>query len=151
LLTQNFAFLETLNTSTWSNFADLYAVVDRLGITIGDTDYDGLTDIQELEHGTSLTCIDTDCDNLNDAFEIKLGTDPIDDDTDGDGVMDGVEVIAGYDPLDATNFPGMPLPTTTLPPSNNIGLVIGISVGFGGMAMILLGIWILKKRKRIIK
>ncbi|MFQ5834129.1 MAG: hypothetical protein ACE5H4_15600, partial [Candidatus Thorarchaeota archaeon] len=81
-------------------------VLNELGVTIGDTDYDGLDDLDEILHGTDIHNIDTDTDNLNDAFEVKIGTDPLVDDTDGDTFLDGVEVLAGTDPLDAASYPG---------------------------------------------
>ena len=43
--------------------------------------------------------VDSDYDGLTDDEELALGTDPTLRDTDGDGVTDRVEVFAGFDPL----------------------------------------------------
>jgi len=42
---------------------------------------------------------DSDYDGLSDYQEIELNTDPFLPDTDGDGFLDGVEVASGYNPL----------------------------------------------------
>jgi uncharacterized protein (DUF1800 family) len=57
-----------------------------------DSDGDGLTNLQEFQHGTDPHRADTDGDGLTDAQEIALGTDPLHADTDGDGLSDGAEV-----------------------------------------------------------
>jgi hypothetical protein len=85
---------------------EIRAVLDKLGVTVGDTDYDGLDDLDEIALGTNLQCMDTDCDNLNDAYEVKIGTDPTDDDSDNDAYLDGAEVMAGTNPLSALDNPG---------------------------------------------
>ncbi len=113
LISGNAAFLNSLNATHFEDYEDIQdaideirAVVEELGISVGDADYDGLDDLDELAYGTDLLCIDTDVDNLNDAFEIKLGTNPLDDDSDSDSYLDGVEVVAGTDPLDPLSYPG---------------------------------------------
>ncbi len=63
---------------------------------------------------------DSDSDGLTDAEEVSHGTDPLDVDSDGDGFSDGAEVEAGSDPTDPLS-PG-PTPTPT-PPS--LGLLTG--------------------------
>ncbi|MFW9992113.1 MAG: NosD domain-containing protein [Candidatus Odinarchaeota archaeon] len=125
LATGNGALLQQLNTSQITQFEDIRAVIDLLGITVGDTDYDGLSDLDELTYGTSIVLLDTDCDNLNDAFEVKIGTDPLDDDTDGDGHGDGLEVLAGTDPLDILDYPGK---TSSSPGPLEIVLLAGVVV-----------------------
>jgi len=101
------------------NITEIRAVLDELGFSVGDTDYDGLDDLDEIIYGTSSTCSDTDCDNLNDAFEIKYGTDPLNDDSDGDTWLDGVEVAAGTDPKNAADYPGASTPTDDDAPTDD--------------------------------
>ncbi|MBD3159515.1 MAG: hypothetical protein GF309_12045, partial [Candidatus Lokiarchaeota archaeon] len=122
LATDNHEWLQELNSTAIGNITEIREVLDQLGAAIGDADYDGLDDLDELEHGTDTQCIDTDCDNLNDAYEVKIGTDPLDDDTDQDGYFDGAEVLSGTDPLDAADYPGVTDSTTTTgPPSTTTG------------------------------
>jgi len=59
-----------------------------------DSDGDGLTNLQEYQHGTDPHKWDTDGDGLSDGQEVALGTDPLNADTDGDGLSDGAEVNA---------------------------------------------------------
>ena len=68
-----------------------------------DSDDDGLTDGDEADYwGTDPLDPDTDDDGLSDAAEIsETGTDPLDADGDDDGLSDAAEVAAGTDPLDA--------------------------------------------------
>jgi len=67
-----------------------------------DTDQDGLSDADEERYKTSITESDSDFDGLTDAEEIKIyKTDPTNPDSDGDGFIDGVEVLGGYNPLGA--------------------------------------------------
>jgi len=63
-----------------------------------DFDCDGLTDAEEIAHGTNPRSWDSDLDGLTDAEEIALGTDPNDADTDGDRLLDGLELDLGTDP-----------------------------------------------------
>ena len=70
----------------------------------GDTDDDGLSDVEETEiYGTNPFAADTDGDGLTDGDEVLVyGTDPTLVDTDGDGVSDGDEIfLRGTDPLRA--------------------------------------------------
>ena len=63
-----------------------------------DSDFDGLTNLEEFNNGTKALVADTDGDGLSDGEEVTvLGTNPISADTDGDGLPDGEEVIAGTD------------------------------------------------------
>jgi len=72
-----------------------------------DTDGDGYSDWQELNHGYSphnpepvrLQANDADRDGLSDRRELDFGSDILDPDTDGDGYSDGREIKNGYDPL----------------------------------------------------
>ncbi len=107
----NVTKLEDLYILLGENISLVEEHFTHLGFSIGDTDYDGLSDLSELKYGTNITCSDTDCDNLNDAFEIKYGTDPLNDDSDGDSWYDGVEVAAGTNPKDASDYPGKDDPT----------------------------------------
>lgn len=69
-----------------------------------DSDYDSLTDAEELALGTDPFYPDSDFDLLNDGAEIKIhNTDPLLSDTDGGGIGDGDEVLRGLDPLDFTD------------------------------------------------
>src|SRR5262249_43150974 len=93
-----------------------------------DPDHDGLTNLEEFQHGTDPNNPDTDGDGISDgdevhkyhtnplnpdtdgdgmsdAEEIRLGTNPLNPDTDGDGIPDGIEVKLGLNPL-------VPDPTT---------------------------------------
>ena len=82
------------NTATaahivWQIGANLF--YQTVGI-IGDTDSDGIADVNETNTGTYISPSDT-------------GTDPNNPDSDGDGMPDGYEVDQGFDPtssLDAT-------------------------------------------------
>ncbi len=105
LVSGNFELIEALDSSFIGNMTEIEAVLLELGYTAGDTDYDGLNDLEELSYGTDPMCVDTDNDNLLDGFEIKIGTDPLNDDTDGDGYYDGYEVMLGSDPTDFDDIP----------------------------------------------
>ena len=147
LATQNAAYLSQINGTLSSSIDDIRAVIDELGISIGDTDYDGLNDLDELSYGTNPAMIDTDLDNLNDAFEIKYGTDPLDDDTDDDGSYDGIEIASGTDPLDPDDYPGK------VPPSGgvNIPLLVDTIIGVVSAVSVvtLAGIFQYMKRRKI--
>lgn len=58
----------------------------------GDSDDDGLTNLEEFNLSTSPVNPDTDADGLNDGDEVAAGSDPFVSDTDGDGLSDGDEV-----------------------------------------------------------
>ncbi len=77
LATQNGQRLDSLNITHRADIAALQAVVGKLGISVGDTDYDGLNDLAELEHGTSITKADTDNDGYSDGYEVTHGMDPL--------------------------------------------------------------------------
>lgn len=72
-----------------------------------DSDYDGLTDYQEvITYGTDPNNKDTDGDLIKDGNEVLVrGTDPLNADTDGDRFEDGYEVTDGTDPLDSSFHP----------------------------------------------
>lgn len=64
-----------------------------------DEDLDGLSLVQEREHGTDSAAYDTDRDGLSDGEEVNVHkTNPLEKDSDGDGFSDGEEVGNGYDP-----------------------------------------------------
>lgn len=65
-----------------------------------DTDGDGLSDYDEVMiYKTNPLLVDTDGDGLSDYEEVKIhGTDPLNPDTDGDGYSDGEEVKSGHNP-----------------------------------------------------
>lgn len=65
----------------------------------GDLSGDGLTNAEEVEHGTDFTTPDTSGNGLTDWEEVKLyGTDPLETDTTGDGVSDTTLVQFNLDP-----------------------------------------------------
>lgn len=68
-----------------------------------DTDSDGMPDDWELHHSlnplTNDSAQDPDSDGLSNLEEYQLGTNPHEDDTDKDGMPDGWEVQNGLDPL----------------------------------------------------
>lgn len=59
-----------------------------------DSDGDGLSNLQEFQHGTDPHQADTDEDGLSDAAEVSLATNPLNADSDGDGLSDFAEVNA---------------------------------------------------------
>ncbi len=67
---------------------------------VGDTDGDGLTDLQEMTNGSDPRATDTDGDGADDLTEVTLGTEVTHWDTDGDGLGDGLELSFGSDPLE---------------------------------------------------
>ena len=144
LAIQNVAYLSALEGNLEGNATEIRAILDELGITIGDTDYDGLDDLDEVLYETSLTCVDTDMDNLLDGFEVKIGTDPLNDDSDGDSWYDGIEVASGTNPLDVNDYPGLDEPLDSNPP---IGLIIG---GISGFIVVIgtIGAVFFKQRKK---
>ncbi len=143
LVTHNAEALSNLNATHIGDIDDIRAVLNMLGVTVGDTDYDGLDDLEEIALGTNIQCIDTDCDNLNDAYEVKIGTDPTDDDTDNDTYFDGAEVLAGTDPLDSFDYPGSTgtvtttTTTTTQPPMGIELIIIAGAAGCVGLVVLL--------------
>ena len=144
LVTHNAEALSALNATHIGDIDQIRAIMDMLGATIGDTDYDGLDDLYETALGTDIQCIDTDCDNLNDAYEVKIGTDPTDDDSDNDGYYDGAEVLAGTDPLDSLDHPGgsttittTTTATATQPPMGLELVIIAGGVGCIGIVALL--------------
>ena len=65
-----------------------------------DDDGDGLTLLEEINHGTYTWTDDSDVDGIMDGDEVHIyGTDPLDEDTDGDLIEDGDELKLGTDPL----------------------------------------------------
>ncbi|TFG13808.1 hypothetical protein EU537_04940, partial [Candidatus Thorarchaeota archaeon] len=153
LATANYDWLEQLNATAITNLTEIREVLNQLGASVGDADYDGLDDIDELEHGTDLQCIDTDCDNLNDAYEIKIGTDPLDDDSDGDSYLDGAEILSGTDPLDPNSYPGSSTDTdtttTTAPPPDESSplMIMVIVMGAGIGVVVIVAIFLIRRRR----
>jgi len=136
LIAQDITALTTFNASYIEDMDEIRDILDQLGVSVGDSDYDGLDDLDEIYYGTDLLCIDTDQDNLLDSFEVKLGTDPLVDDSDSDTYLDGIEVIAGSDPLDPLSYPG----STGM---NDTILVIAIVAGAG--VAVVVAILVIKK------
>jgi len=78
--------------------------------TDSDTDNDTMPDGWEIQYGLNpANAADADQDNDNDGLtnleEYQHGTDPNDADTDNDGALDGDEIVAGTDPLDPASYP----------------------------------------------
>ena len=70
-----------------------------------DPDTDGLTILQEQAYGTDPLYADTDYDGLTDGEEVsRYGTDPLKYDTDDDGIGDGDEIALGLDPRNPATF-----------------------------------------------
>lgn len=65
-----------------------------------DNDDDGLSNLEEYQHGTDLADSDSDDDAASDSVEITAGSNPLDADTDDDAMPDGWELQYG---LDANN------------------------------------------------
>ena len=89
-----------------------------------DADNDGLSDVEEAQHGTDPSNADTDGDGLSDGVEVHSGrTDPLDDDSDDDGLLDGNE-DANHDGItqDTETDP-------TLADSDSDGLTDGLELG----------------------
>ena len=78
-----------------------------------DSDFDGATDLEELQASTDPTdlverpsdLVDEDGDELSAALEASLGTSDNNIDTDGDGAGDKEEHLGQTDPLDANDMP----------------------------------------------
>ncbi len=73
-----------------------------------DSDGDGMPDVWEKRYFGDLShdgTGDTDSDGLTDLEEFHKRTDPTEPDTDGDGYYDGEEVRLGSDPADASSYP----------------------------------------------
>jgi hypothetical protein len=69
-----------------------------------DPDSDGLTNLEEQEHGSSPHDSDSDDDGLTDGDEVHVyGTEPNNADSDSDGMPDGWEVENGLDPMDGSD------------------------------------------------
>lgn len=70
-------------------------------IEIIDTDNDGLTDSEEVLHGTNPSNPDTDGDGIYDGSEVANDTNPNKADTDDDGLSDKEELLTWTDPIKA--------------------------------------------------
>ena len=75
------------------------SVTEGVSDSDADSDGDGLSNAQEINHGTDPQLSDTDGDNLSDYDEINVyGTDPLKPDTDDDGLDDDSELKFELDP-----------------------------------------------------
>ena len=68
-----------------------YRLETNTGTTFADSDNDGLTDPEEVLHGTNPNDADSDDDGINDGDEVEAGFDPTDSDSDDDGLPDADE------------------------------------------------------------
>ena len=99
-------------TRIWTKLVFDLEITGEAGADGQDTDGDGLPDYWEENSGLDPddstgdngALGDPDLDGLSNADELAHGTDPLNPDTDQDGWSDGLEVAKGYDPLD----PGSP-------------------------------------------
>ncbi|MDF7809212.1 sulfatase-like hydrolase/transferase [Pontiellaceae bacterium B12219] len=115
-------------------FENTYEGLDRDDPSDGDYDFeaDGLTNVEEFQHGTDPWDADSDDDRLDDAAEVDTygtqagsahsdsdtledgdevliwHTDPLVADTDGDGLDDDDELAAFSNPRNATSIPSVP-------------------------------------------
>lgn len=101
----------------------------------GDTDCDGLLDDRELAEGLNIddptdAFADADTDGLSNQDEVAHGTDLRGADTDGDGFSDGAEVARGFDPLD----PGDHRATLTASASSGGPGFVRLHGSVGGLA-----------------
>lgn len=94
-----------------SDVQELNAGTDPAFAPRADTDIDGLQDSWERRYFTNLTAYaasdDPDYDGLDNAFEYTIGTDPTKADTDGDGQSDYDEYWGGSDPWSADSVFGI--------------------------------------------
>ena len=82
-------------------FALHWTDINDLDLSVPDPDGDGLTSVQEvLVYHTDPSNYDSDFDGISDGDEVALGTDPLNPDTDGDGFVDGSDP----DPLNETSL-----------------------------------------------
>ena len=106
---------------------------------LDDPDHDGLTNLQEYQHGTELTTADTDGDGLLDGDEINgtsgFFTNPLLADTDADGIPDNVEVASGSDPTNAAsmNLAGALKGITVTPATALINVNSVVGLGFADL------------------
>jgi len=111
---------------------------------LGDTDFDGMPDLWEVEKGTNPILWDAsqdyDLDGLTNIEEYGYGTDPLDPDTDDDGFIDSAEIIAGTDPTDPDDFPA------TTPWSHSVGFALGVTLSLLTLAG--LSIYVITRRRK---
>lgn len=93
------ATFDAANVVATKDYNDRIATSTAIAIErTGDTDRDGLTNLQEEALGTNPNKRDSDDDGLDDGDEIERNTNPLAPDTDEDGTNDGDEVRKGQDP-----------------------------------------------------
>jgi autotransporter-associated beta strand protein len=143
--------LQVVNDSDGDGLDDSWELLhfgDLDEIASDNPDNDGLTHLEELEHGTLPLDPDSDDDGLADGNEVKVRfTDPLDPDTDDDGLEDGdevnvhhtnpkladsdgdaypdaLEIEQGTNPTNAASFPNvvLPLRLNEVLATNNTGL-----------------------------
>jgi len=94
--------IENESSTEIANTTSAPAIIEKLKEKPLDTDFDGLSDVEEKQLKTKIDNPDTDNDGLSDREEVKIYfTNPLSSDTDKDGVLDGKEVENGLDPNNA--------------------------------------------------
>ena len=101
-ITKDF-FVITNKTHRRVQYSFVACLTTSKEIFIQDSDNDGVSDNNELLLGTNPNLADTDFDGLTDGQEINIhNTDPLDSDTDNDTLSDGAEINTfGTNPLNA--------------------------------------------------
>jgi hypothetical protein len=75
---------------------EFFLKVNELDDSVIDSDFDGLTDLEEELIGTSPNLIDTDGDGFNDGYEVNLNSDPLSSDDTPEGrlnLYNAVEIL----------------------------------------------------------
>ena len=91
------------------------ASIDLVVAMPGSTVNDGIPDSWKIAHSLDINDPtvadqDPDSDGLTNLQEYQHGTDPHNPDTDADGIPDGLEVAQGTDPLNPNDPPPQPPP-----------------------------------------
>ncbi|MBT7701860.1 MAG: DUF2341 domain-containing protein, partial [Verrucomicrobia bacterium] len=116
LVAEGLGFMNAAERFEYVGFKGSRGYIDDTAVTTNkpaglDLDADGLPDDWEMEHFGNLDQSDdgdSDGDGLSNLDEYENGTDPNDSDSDGDGISDGAEVLYGRDPAVADNYNTVP-------------------------------------------
>ena len=81
------------------NIKYLRDVESQFRCAVGDSDFDGLSDLDEIFYKTNPRQRDTDGDGISDGFEVlHMGSNPLSVDSDSDGITDWDEFLFNLDP-----------------------------------------------------